>query len=58
MICACLVGFFVSMPSLHPLNIHGMFFCSLVSVLFLCTFMQGKEDVDENGRQYVVPRFR
>ena len=29
MICACLVGF-VPVPSLHPLNIHGMFFCSLV----------------------------
>ena len=25
----CLIGF-MPVPSLHPLNIHGMFFCSLI----------------------------
>ena len=30
MVNACLVGFY----SLHPLNIHGMFFCSLVPLFY------------------------
>ena len=44
--------------ALHPLNIHTLFFYSLVSVFFFfffffffANFMQGKVYVNGNGRQ-------